>query len=114
MAKQTDAEEAKAPTSTPAPAKNTFDSGLRKQRVNREENAESREAQLLPKYKEAIRLGMVGLKVEELLKEATQDEVASSNTMGTSMFKGQMRKLPHIINSQFFYDDPWIGLFGEY
>lgn len=104
-------EESKTPAQQPA-ANTTFDSSLKKQRVNREENAESREAQLIPKYKEALQLGMKGLKVDDLLREASQDDVASSNTLGTSIFRGQMRKLPHIINSQFFYDDPWIGLYG--
>lgn len=106
-------EETKAPSQQPSTA-GAFDSSLKKQRVNREENAESREAQLIPKYKEALRLGMQGLKVDDLLREASQDEVASSNTLGTSIFRGQMRKLPHIINSQFFYDDPWIGLYGYF
>lgn len=74
---------------------------------------ELREQSLLPKHQKAIQMGLKGLKVEELMKEGTSDDGISLLSIGSQVFRGSIKKLPHIIGTSYFYNDPWIGLYEE-
>jgi hypothetical protein len=80
-------------------------------RMERIQTQESREASVLPKHQKALALGLAGLKVETLIRDA--DDSSSSITLGSAVFRGTLRKLPHIINSSYFIHDQWLGLYEE-
>jgi len=80
-------------------------------RMERLQTQESREANVLPKHQKALALGLAGLKVDDLMREA--DDSSSSVTLGSAVFRGTLRKLPHIINSSYFIHDQWLGLYEE-
>ena len=58
-------------------------------------------------------MGLKGLKVEELMKEGVTDDGQSMSSIGSQVFRGTIKKLPHIIGTSYFFHDPWIGLFEE-
>ena len=74
---------------------------------------EVREQNLLPKHQKAIQMALKGLKVEELMKEGGSDDGVSMSSIGSQVFRGTLKKLPHIIGTSYFFHDPWIGLFEE-
>jgi hypothetical protein len=34
-------------------------------------------------------------------------------TAGSTIFRGTAKKLPHIINTEYFWKDPWVGLYDD-
>ena len=77
------------------------------------QSQEKREQTLLPKHQKAIQMALKGLKVEELMKDGAGDDVVSMSSIGSQVFRGTIKKLPHIIGTSYFFHDPWIGLFEE-
>jgi hypothetical protein len=77
-------------------------------------NQENKQLNLIPMYQKAFRLAVKGLKIDELIKEANVDDAASSTSVGSTVFRGTVRKLPHIINTEEFWNDPFVGLFGNF
>lgn len=100
-----------ADTSTTEDKEKSRASTISSVRMERIQTQETREASVLPKHQKAIALGLSGLRVEELMKEA--DDSSSSMTLGSTVFRGSLRKLPHIINSSYFIHDQWLGLYEE-
>ena len=82
-------------------------------RMEKIHSQEMREQNLLPKHQKAILMGIKALKVDELMKEGTSDDGVSLSSIGSQVFRGTIKKLPHIIGTSYFYHDPWIGLFEE-
>lgn len=96
----------------PAPAdrRNTTLSAARMEKV---QSQEKREQNLLPKHQKAVQMALKGLKVEELMKDGASDDGVSMSSIGSQVFRGSIKKLPHIIGTSYFFHDPWIGLFEE-
>lgn len=104
------AEELEQQNSSPVEKRTTTLSAARMEKIH---SQELREQSLLPKHQKAIQMGLKGLKVEELMKEGGNDDVVSMSSIGSQVFRGTVKKLPHIIGTSYFFHDPWIGLFEE-
>lgn len=74
---------------------------------------ELRENTILPRHQKALKLGLAGLKVDQLLKDGKEEDSMSTTTLGSQIFRGTIKKMPHIIGTSSFYNDPWIGLYEE-
>ena len=77
------------------------------------QSQEIREQNLLPKQQQALSLAIKGLKVEDLIKEGDADDMVSNMTLGSQVFRGCIKKLPHLFGTTNFFNDPWIGLYDE-
>ena len=64
-------------------------------------------------YQKSLKLAVKGLKIDELIKEASGDDMMSTTSIGSTVFRGTVRKLPHTINTDVFWNDPYVGLFGN-
>lgn len=95
---------------SPTEKRNTTLSAARMEKLH---SQELREQSLLPKHQKAIQMGLKGLKVEDLMKEGVGDDAVSMSSIGSQVFRGTIKKLPHIIGTSYFFHDPWIGLFEE-
>lgn len=77
------------------------------------QNQENKNASLLPKYQKALRLAISALRVDEMIKEAYEGDESSVSSVGSTVFRGTVRKLPHIINTDEFWRDDSVGLYGN-
>lgn len=79
-------------------------------RMTKAKNRETREASLVPKFKEAMELGLKGLRIAEMVNEG--DESRLDGEIGGNMFYSH-RKLPHVINTSHYIADAWVGLYED-
>ena len=67
----------------------------------------------MPKYQKALKLAIQALKVDDMIKEAYEGDESSVTSVGSTVFRGTVRKLPHIINTDEFWRDDSVGLYGN-
>jgi hypothetical protein len=81
-------------------------------RMTKAKNKETRDASLVPKFVQAVNHGMAGLHIDDLLRDAP-DTTSSSGAEPEGIFFKDQRRLPHIINTAHYIQDPWVGLFED-
>jgi hypothetical protein len=104
----TDASDGQASSGDPNQSSSTdySEMTLSDARMSKAKNKESREASLVPKFKQAVDLGLAGLHVSELVKDAPEVSQSTSTIIeNEGVFYKDQRKLPFIINSAPYLQD---------